>query len=135
MNNLSKYQETAKRIIEILKVDNFELNMGSYNSADAGLVLGHSCGTSFCLAGWLAYKDGYPEEYAYCETWFDHGAYSEDLIGNTESHVQDKWRFLFGTQWSDVKSLAIKRAEYVLEHDNYPHKSTWPAYGYSGLVL
>lgn len=130
MINLSKYQQTAKRIIEVLKSDEFELNMQLYNNRCDGNMPEHACGTTFCLAGWLAFKDNYPSEYIELyddgDEVFCHISYSKMLIGECRS--TDSWVFLFGSEWSNDKEKAIKRAEYVLEHGIYPSEELWSEY-------
>ena len=124
MATLSKFQETAKRILDF--PEDMNLHMASYSSEPVSELVDrkHTCGTTFCLAGWLAYKDGYPEEY-YINGWFAHTEYSEDLIGNVSI---DSWEFLFDFIWPNDKELAIKRAEYVLEHGSHPPKELWSDY-------
>lgn len=122
MNKLSKYQETAKRAIEVLKSDEFELNMSNYNSKFA--IVEHGCGTTFCILGWLAFKDGYPSEFRNGIS-FNHDYYSHELIGNRSD---SEWVFLFGSNWFNDKEKAIKRAEYVLAHDCCPNRREWSDY-------
>ena len=73
--------ENAKKCLEILN-DDFTLNFRVYNSYDEGRVPEENvCGTSFCIAGWQAFKEGYPEEYrdeypAFSNPWFDHYSFT-----------------------------------------------------------
>lgn len=52
----STLQKTAKRILNF-DDKKFTLDMGMYTSGET------NCGTTYCLAGWLAFQDNYPEEF------------------------------------------------------------------------
>lgn len=119
---MSKYQEVAKRVIEILD-DDFILDMEVFNNnADGDDV---SCGTAFCLAGWMAYKDKYPKEF-HEYYGFDHTSYSEYISGCNNG--SDKWEFLFGGDWSNDRTKAKARAQYVIDNDGCPNFSEWSEY-------
>lgn len=123
---LSKYQQTAKRILEL--EDNFNLEMRSFCSSHPFIQEKHERETTYCLAGWLAYLDGYPEEYRGIK--FKHRKYSADLIGY--SCYTDEWGFLFSANWSNSLEEAKKRAQYVLDNNSYPNKKCWKSkWGYS----
>lgn len=128
MSNLSKYQETAKRIIEVLNYDEFELNMDTYNSdgriLENTIVGEDTCGTSFCLAGWLAHKDDYPTEF-FLYGRFDHDEYANSLLDGDSDF---EWEFLFGPRWPNDKEAAIKRAQYVVDNGTHPPLSEWVDY-------
>lgn len=116
---MSKYQEVAKRVIEILD-DDFILDMEVFNNADGDDV---SCGTAFCLVGWMAYKDKYPKEF-YDDYGFNHVAYSESISGCKG----DEWEFLFGGDWSNDRTKAKARAQYVIDNDDCPNLIEWGEY-------
>lgn len=118
MDALSKYQQTAKRIIDALNSDNFKLDMFSYTDES-------ECGTTFCLAGWLAHKDDYPEDYLSGTGAFNYGAYAADLVGRGRYYES---LFLFSSYWPNDKEAAIKRCEYVLKHDDCPDEEFWSDY-------
>lgn len=119
MTELSKYQQTAKRILEL--EDNFKLNMTMFCSLNNSLNEEHECGTTYCLAGILAHQDGYPKEYISCISgYFFYWSYSEDLIGF--GIEENEWRFLFSEFWSNSLEHAKKRAQYVLENDACPNE-------------
>ena len=126
MINLSKYQETAKRIIEVLKSDEFELDMQFFNSSEDKRVE-HTCGTTFCAAGFLDNLDNYPKEYRNSHNAFSYIAYSEDLIGDVRGtpEFSNNWKFLFSEIWPDDLTCLKKRAAYVLEHDDVPSTNEW----------
>lgn len=121
---MSKYQEVAERVIEILD-DDFILNMEVFkfnNNADGDEV---SCGTAFCLVGWMAYKDKYPKEF-HDDYGFSHVLYSEYISGCDNGG--DRWEFLFGGNWSNDRIKAKARAQYIIDNDECPNIREWGKY-------
>lgn len=140
---MSKLVDTAKRCKEILQNTKYKLDM-----SDWALVPGaeldeltfkvdnlkeiaadkNVCGTTYCLAGFLALEDDYPEEYVDNAGYFDHIAFAEAAIGSGEfSH---EYRFLFDAYWNSSLELAHKRLDYVIEHGSVPDFDEWKEYGY-----
>lgn len=125
MTQLSKYQQTAKRIMEL---ETFEVDMVCFSSINNHLSLenlrreAHECGTTFCIAGRLAFIDGFPEAY-WDEDHFDFTGYSADVCGH--SIMSDEWDFMFSMNWPDDLNAAKERAAYVLEFDKCPPATEW----------
>ncbi|KPW03219.1 hypothetical protein AN390_01294 [Pseudoalteromonas sp. P1-11] len=125
MTQLSKYQHTAKRILEL---EPFEVdmvcfsNISNHSSLENLRQRANECGTTFCIAGRLAHIDGFPDEY-WCEDHFNFTGYSTELCGH--SLMSEEWDFLFSMNWPDSLQAAKRRAAYVLEHDASPCKSEW----------
>lgn len=123
---LSKYQEVAKRILEI-EEGSFSIRMKSYASIycaatnEISELNKGSCGTCFCLAGWLAHIDEYPVKYRYGSgNLFDHTAYMYDLVSGEGEDILKKTEFLFSVNWPDDLAEAKRRAQYVLDNGTYP---------------
>lgn len=112
--DISKYQQTAQRILNL--EDNFKLEMHRYCSSPF-LDASPECGTSFCLLGILAYQDNYPRKFRIHDIFF-YEKYLEELIGFKSG--SDEWSFLFDASWSNSLEHAKKRAQYVLDNDDYP---------------
>lgn len=124
MKPLSKYQETAKRILAFPLIN---LRMYTYcslsNPTDKSR---HECGTSYCAVGYLAYEDNYPEEF-----WgdykdfenFKHTEYSEELTGVDSQ--SNEWQFLFAEDWPDEQDSLNLRAQHALEFNKAPPRSQW----------
>lgn len=125
MNQLSDYQKTAHRI---LNLEDFDVDMVCFSNIANHLSLenlrrrAHECGTTFCIAGRLAHIDGFPEAY-WREDHFDFTSYSSDLCGHYFTSAE--WDFLFSMSWPDSLQAAKDRATYVLLHDRPPHVSEW----------
>lgn len=127
MATLSKFQETAKRILDF--PEDMNLHMASYSSKPVSELVDrkHTCGTTFCAAGFLAHLDNYPKEYRNSHNAFSYIAYSEDLIGDERDtpEFSNNWKFLFSEIWPDDLTCLKKRAAYVLEHDDVPSTNEW----------
>lgn len=125
MAELSKYQQTAERILEL---EPFKIEMMCFTDLPmrAGLCelreRAHECGTAFCIAGRLAALDDFPDEY-WKDDHFDFRGYSTDLCGF--NLMSDEWRFLFEAFWPDSLDAAKERAAYVLEHNDCPSYANW----------
>ncbi|GEK54221.1 hypothetical protein [Pseudoalteromonas espejiana] len=125
MTQLSKYQHTAKRILEL---EPFEVDMVCFSNISNHTSLenlrqrANECGTTFCIAGRLAHIDGFPQEF-WCEDHFDFTGYSTELCG--KGLMSEEWDFLFSMNWPDSLIEAKKRAAYVLKHDASPCTSEW----------
>jgi len=114
--------ENAKQCLEILN-DDFTLNFRVYNSYGGDVVPEEDvCNTSFCLAGWQAHKDGYPEEYrGYRDgdeelSYFEHYRYSNDKIKGS-----DIWSFFYDLRWCNNKEYARKRMQFIIDNKAIPH--------------
>lgn len=119
---MNKLQTTAEHVLKIL--GKFNLGMMAYNSAGLQRVSMlkelNVCGTTFCIAGYLAHDDGYPKEY--CgpgNGWFSYNSYASDLIG-VASAGSKEFQFFFSPCWADVEDAARERMEFVLEHGVIP---------------
>jgi hypothetical protein len=125
MTQLSKYQQTAKRIMELGDFDVDMVcfsNISNHSSLEDLRRKAHECGTTFCIAGRLAHIDGFPEAY-WCGDHFDFTGYSTDQCGH--GLMSEEWDFLFSMSWPDSLQAAKERAGYVLEHDDSPCVSEW----------
>jgi len=127
MTTLSKYQQVAKRGLELKIPEGVRLDMEMYCSNEEENVSKHGCSTSFCFAGFLALEDGYPEEYISSDGTFNYTLYSSNLIGY--SSYGDQWDFLFSECWPNSLEALRKRCAHVLEHGDCPHWSTWDEWG------
>lgn len=135
---MSKLVQVAKRIIKVLKEEQFELKMGYFVGDESALERNnpiHECGTSLCIAGALAHLDGYPEEYECPNGTFKHVDYSYNLLGlplwNFSGNEEDNiWSYFFGSPWPDDKEQAIKRMKYVIEHGHIMPVDDWPEHGW-----
>ena len=114
--------ENAKQCLEILN-DDFELNMRVYNDYGVDMVPeGDVCDTSFCLAGWQAYKDGYPEEYRgyrYGDeelSYFEYYRYSLNKVKDC-----DIWSFFYDGRWCNDKEYARKRMQFIIDNKVIPY--------------
>ena len=102
-----KLKDTLERIVAL--EDNFILDMKDFKSTP------HECDTSYCIAGRLAYLDGYPEKYKKSDNRFYYCNYSGDLL--CSEMFSDLWYFIFSSGWEDSLSHAKSRAQYVLDND------------------
>lgn len=130
-----KIKAVCNRIIN-LDPKEFKLNMSSFcnqNYISKEVLGGNTCGTTFCLVGWLAQQDGYPEQYrtgtddSGSKFSFAYLAYSADFLGIDDVTKSPLWQFLFIDFWPDKLNQAKKRAQYLLDNDcNYPPDvDTW----------
>lgn len=119
--------QTAKRILRL--EETFQLDMSIYctNGDDLERLLDkaeHSCGTSYCLAGYLAHADGYPKKYRYADSIgpaFDYTKYSKVLIGeDPNTHTSANWDWLFDSEWENSFEQAKARAQYVVDNHCIP---------------
>lgn len=125
---LSQYQLTAKRLIEL--PETFNLDMRSFceiEKFDKAIAPKPECGTSFCGAGYLAAIDEYPEdfwEHSLCAEHreFNYSKYSDSLIGDKEltPNFDEKWEFLFSCCWPNSFKSLKARAQYALDTDDVP---------------
>ena len=75
------------------------------------------CDTKFCIAGWQAYKEGYPEEYLNANGYFfNYGKFSFDKVDDNE----DAWDFFYSSRWSNDKEYAKERMRFVIENKAIP---------------
>tara|TARA_Y100001938_G_scaffold148835_1_gene233695 strand:+ start:530 stop:961 length:432 start_codon:yes stop_codon:yes gene_type:complete len=140
---MSKLVETAKRCKEILQNTEYKLDM-----VDWAIVPGaefddytfkidrlkelaadkNACGTTYCLAGFLALEADYPKEYVTSDGYFDHITFAADAVGTKEFSTE--YDFLFNAAWSSKLELVHKRLDYVIEHDAVPCLDDWKEYGW-----
>lgn len=120
---LNKLQLLAKRILDEVLTQDFTLNMICYKNIK-------ECGTSYCLAGYLAMLDNYPKEFRdivtsdnLIEEEFNYHKYSNSLIDN-----KMEWSFLFNPLNSNSKEDAKTRCNYILEHGKIP-ETDWQLHG------
>lgn len=130
-----KIKVVCNRILNLDPKD-FKINMSSFcneNNINRELLEGNTCGTTFCLVGWFAQQDGYPEKYRTgtndtgSKFSFDYLEYSADFLGVCNDTKYTLWQFLFIDFWPNNLNLAKKRAQYLLDNDcNYPPDiDTW----------
>lgn len=104
---------TCKEILELK--DDFTLDMCMFERDI-------HCGTSYCIAGRLAYLDNYPKKFYDCDyEVFEYLAYSLFKIehGGCEfSSGSDSpiWTFLFGEEWPSCLEHAKRRAQYLIDN-------------------
>lgn len=109
--------ENAKQCLEILN-DDFELNMSVYSSYGGGMVPEEDvCNTLFCLAGWQAHKEGYPEEYLKSDGEFHYYSYSKDKVRD----YGVIWSFFYDLRWCNNKEYAKKRMQFIIDNKAIPH--------------
>lgn len=105
--------ENAKQCLEILN-DDFTLDMNFYKCHSVSEE--DVCNTTFCIAGWQARKDGYPEEYSIFGM-FDYYRYSLNKVKNC-----DIWSFFYDKYWCNNKEYARKRMQFIIDNKAIPHK-------------
>lgn len=134
---MSKLVQVAKRIIEVLKEEQFELKMcafaGNKDILERDKPI-HECGTSLCIAGALAHLDKYPIKYGHTYD-FNYLSYSADLLGinrwpTTTDGEDNIWEYFFGSEWPDDRKQTIKRMEYVIDHGHIIPVEYWPEHGW-----
>lgn len=137
---MSKLVQTAKRCKEILQNTKYKFDMSDWVLLEGGECCGMAetlkataadenvCGTSYCLAGFLALEADYPKEYVDDDGYFDHIAFAEAAIGHSDLSME--YDFLFHGAWSSKLKLAHKRLDYVIEHDAVPDYDDWKEYGW-----
>lgn len=140
---MSKLVDTAKRCKEILQNTEYKLEMRDWaivqgeelddctfkaDKLKARAAEKNVCGTSYCLAGFLALEAGYPSEYVDDEGYFDHVAFATDAIGHEE--FRPEYDFLFNAHWNSSLELTHKRLDYVIENDAVPEYADWKEYGW-----
>lgn len=118
----SPLQQTCLRILDFEEED-FTLDMRQFSMVGfkwRGVQVEdpHACGTSFCLAGWLAFQDEYPGEYKTDGYPFEYLEYSQDLVMDN-NHV---WGFLFSENWPNDLGHAKDRAHYLLVNGDAPEE-------------
>ena len=107
--------DTCKEILEL--EDNFELDMSVYYEHTDKYG-----NTSYCIAGRLAYLDGYPKAfYNNLTNKFDYLSYSLSKLGDPDwkTKVGSKnpaWVFLFEEEWPNSLNHAERRAQYLLDN-------------------
>ncbi|WP_304634080.1 hypothetical protein [Pseudoalteromonas sp.] len=125
ITKLSGAQLTAFRILTML--GEFKLDMQTFCSVNPMKKRPEPrCGTTFCLLGWLAFVDNYPDKFKEYDVdeeliGFDFRAYADVLLN------QDKvmYHFLFDGDWPSDWELAERRAHHVLLHGTFPDIDTW----------
>lgn len=125
--NKQKNLEVAKRGLAL--PENFNLDMYDFCS-DFHTEAKPSCGTAFCFAGYLAYQDGYPEEYINKYGQFKYTPYSLSLLGLDESEYVDDndtvWSFFFDAGWpNSFKSLKARCQTVIALEGGIPPESEW----------
>ncbi|MBL4706031.1 MAG: hypothetical protein JKY54_16010 [Flavobacteriales bacterium] len=122
---LSGAQLTAFRILMML--GEFKLDMRSYCSVNAMEQKPEPrCGTTFCLVGWLAFLDGYPDYYVELlengrTRTFQYQNYGLALVDNKKAFFD----FLFDEDWPNNWDAVETRAHYVLLHNDVPPLKNW----------
>ena len=82
----------------------------------------HECGTSYCIAGRLAFLNGYPDEFKLAidsngKYEFSYDAYSSSLVEKSGIF----WSWLFDASWPNSLDHAKQRASYLIKHGAVPH--------------
>lgn len=126
--DLSRPQQVAKRLLSV--IGDFRLNMELYKGKS-------DCGTTYCLLGYLAHVDNYPERYLKRVFWKDdpiflYEDYKNDLIARNYKRFDT---FLFHGHWNSGLDLAKARCQYVLDHNDTPPDEEWVKYGWEGVTL
>src|SRR5690606_30971365 len=119
-----KIVENAKQCLEILN-DDFELDMSDFTSkGNLKLVKEEDvCGTSFCIAGWQAFKEGYPEKYrnGYSVKDEDGDCFSYSLFSNSKvENNNEAWDFFYSLLWSNDREYAKERMRFVIDNKAIP---------------
>ena len=125
--------QNARECLAILEEDDFQLDMDKFISSPSeddrkriikGRMEGEDvshCGTSFCIAGWQAFKEGYPEEYrdeysAFSNPWFDHYSFTLSKVDDNTT----AWEFFYSSNWSNDREYAKERMKFVIENKAIP---------------
>ena len=139
MNELTqkeRYIQNAKDILKMLQDHpEFVPKMSRFCNMDFDEVHNteHPCGTSYCLVGYQAHLDGYPEKYFDSDNWFDYHPYSEDKCGYLSFYVYKHWDFIYDGDWPDTRESAIARCQYIIDHDgDIPDVDDWEEMGWQG---
>ena len=110
--------KTRKTCERILALDDFDIYMGAFKTE-------HECGTSYCIAGRLAFLDGFPSEFNYFFKFtripkFSFSQYSWSLI----QHNEMIWSWLFDSSWPNSLEHAKQRAAYLIKYGAVPYDFT-----------
>ena len=135
----TKLVETAKKVLELPDTLDSHVYMrkfqGSLDTISPDFMQSvqespNTCGTSFCIAGWLAAYDGFPKEHRdYSEIdkrnfHFKYIDYSETLTGQDSEDLE--WKFLFFDYWPNSLKAAKKRAKHLIDNGGVaPPIETW----------
>lgn len=111
--NFEKYKRNAQEIKDILlNHPDFIPTMAVFCDAEGPKEYVKECGTQFCLAGYQAKLEDYPEEYLYSNGDFYYYEYSFDKID--VKYRDPYWDFTYGASNPDCRDHAIKRMNAVL---------------------
>jgi len=124
--------QNARECLAILE-DDFQLDMSGFiiaisNSDHERIIKGrvegedvNICGTSFCIAGWQAFKEGYPKEYrdrhsVFFNPWFDHYSFALSKVDDNDI----VWEFFYSGNWPNDREYAKERMKFVIENKAIP---------------
>ena len=124
--------QNARECLAILEEDDFQLDMDKFISSPSkddrkriikGRMEGEDvshCGTSFCIAEWQAFKEGYPEEYRDDEYFyfffFDHYSFTLSKVDDSTT----AWEFFYSSNWSNDREYAKERMRFVIKNKAIP---------------